>query len=902
MSKSFYRISALLLMLMFLPTFLMAQNYTVSGVVKSQTGEALIGANVFLKGTTLGAASEADGTYKITAPKGRYTIVCSYIGYEKVEYDINLTNNMEVNFTLREHEFSLSVEVIADRAKEQKTPVAFTDIDKKDIERILGSRDIPLVLNTTPSVFATDNGGGAGDARINVRGFNQRNIAIMINGVPVNDMENGWVYWSNWDGLGDATSSIQVQRGLTAVTLATPAVGGVINIVTDPTASKRGVFYKNEIGSGNFTKQTLFVHTGLIDNKFALTLGGVKKSQDGVVDGTWSDAYAYYLGAAYQVDQNNRLELYATGAPQRHGQRSWRLNAATYSHELARELGFSETALHDPKLAEQGILYNSNWNSLDPTYRGKQYWNDGTSNRYSPTFINERENYYHKPIVNFNWYSNLTKDLSLYTTLYWSGGVGGGSGTFGSMVWDYTLLQRVVDWNGTIQRNMNNIDTLANGNAVKVSRGILRNSVNNQWTLGGISKAFYKVNENLTTSFGLDVRYAEIEHYREVRDLLGGDYFYSNANAFDTPDKYYKKLGDKIDYFFTNTVSWAGAFAQAEYSMDRFTYYATAGYSMIKYDHTNHFRKAADGSELFVETDWIGGYQVKGGASFRYSADLNFYANAGYIARVPIFDQVIDDYSGAKIKDPKNEKILSFEAGANYKAFNNRLTAKANLYYTLWKDRAQSRGVVNPDGSEGLVFLNGISSSHAGLELELAYQVSRMLRFDVAGSFGNWKYTDDVSGFYVVDYQTNKQENYNYYIKDLKVGDAPQTQIATAVTVSPVEGLNAQFLWRYNTEYYADFDPFSRNDAADRAQVWQIPEFSLFELHFSYDVPVELNGMYLNVFAHVFNLFDELYVQDATDNSAYNAYKANGVNHSADDAEIYPGLPRTFNLGFSIRF
>ena len=68
----------------------------------------------------------------------------------------------------------------------------------------LGSQDIPMILNTTPSVYTTQQGGGAGDARINVRGFNQRNVAVMINGVPQNDMENGWVYWSNWDGVGDA--------------------------------------------------------------------------------------------------------------------------------------------------------------------------------------------------------------------------------------------------------------------------------------------------------------------------------------------------------------------------------------------------------------------------------------------------------------------------------------------------------------------------------------------------------------------------------------------------------------------------------------------------------------------------------------------------------------------------
>ena len=110
---------------------------------------------------------------------------------------------------------------------------------KKKWKFSLGSQDIPMILNTTPSVYATQQGGGAGDARINVRGFNQRNVAVMINGVPQNDMENGWVYWSNWDGVGDATSSIQMQRGLSAVNLATPSIGGTMNIITRSCCSRK---------------------------------------------------------------------------------------------------------------------------------------------------------------------------------------------------------------------------------------------------------------------------------------------------------------------------------------------------------------------------------------------------------------------------------------------------------------------------------------------------------------------------------------------------------------------------------------------------------------------------------------------------------------------------------------
>ncbi|MDZ7765137.1 MAG: TonB-dependent receptor plug domain-containing protein [Melioribacteraceae bacterium] len=538
------------------------------------------------------------------------------------------------------------------------------------MEFTLGSRDIPMVLNTTPSVYASEQGGGAGDARVNVRGFDQRNVAIMINGVPINDMENGWVYWSNWDGLSDATSSIQVQRGLSAVNLATPSIGGTMNVISDPTQQRASVFVKTETGSGNFSKQSVFAHTGLVDDKFALSLGLVKKTGDGIAQGTFTDAWSYYLGAAYQINKSNRIELYAMGAPQRHGQRSYKLNAATFSHDLAKELGFSNEVLLDPAFQEQGVNYNPNWNGAPTEYDGKQYfemyWNTPMTDRYNPSYMWERQNYYHKPLVNLNWYSQFSEQFSLYTTAYWSGGKGGGTGTYGSMGWDYTNKQRVTDWASTYNRNINNtelIDFNGDGDSTeyRISRGILRNSVNQQWTIGAISKAYYKVNQDLTLSFGIDWRHAEIDHYREVRDLVGGDYFqeFAGNNAFESGLALYKRPGDKINYDNTNTVDWMGGFLQAEYTADRITLYGTAGYSVIKYDYEDRYRTAntlpngdPDPSSGIrtIETDWIGGYQLKGGASFRVTAETDIYANFGYVTKVPIFDQVIDDVNGVTIR------------------------------------------------------------------------------------------------------------------------------------------------------------------------------------------------------------------------------------------------------------
>ena len=250
------------LLIAFTPIFLMGSS--VVGVV-SDGDKPLVGANIVIEGTNLGTVSGVDGVYNVDVPPGEHSVIASFIGYSPITKVVVVdSSDVVADFSLEIDAIAMSaLEVLASRADET-TPVAYTNVSKEEMEVRLGSQDIPMILNTTPSVYATQQGGGAGDARINVRGFNQRNVAVMINGVPQNDMENGWVYWSNWDGVGDATSSIQMQRGLSAVNLATPSIGGTMNIITDPAAMEKGGKFKQEVGEGGFQKSTITYNTGLI--------------------------------------------------------------------------------------------------------------------------------------------------------------------------------------------------------------------------------------------------------------------------------------------------------------------------------------------------------------------------------------------------------------------------------------------------------------------------------------------------------------------------------------------------------------------------------------------------------------------------------------------------------------
>jgi len=815
----------------------------------------------------------------------------------------------------------------SDQAIPDITPVSFSELSKETIAAELGSRDIPLILNSTPSVFSTTDSGGAGDARVNVRGFNQRNVSILINGVPTNDIENGWLYWSNWDGLGDVTSTIQMQRGLSNVTLPTPSIGGTMNIITDPARARKGGSFKVEAGSDSFYKATAVLNTGMLQDKFALTLGFVKKYGDGYARGTWSDGWAYYVGATWKYNAKNRIEFFAIGAPQRHGQRTFASNIAAYDAEYARSLGYSAsdiTAALGRGPVDAGQNFNPNYAPVSKSYTGEQFYWGGTHARYDDNMLNERENYFHKPQVNVNWYSTISDTTRIDSVFYYSGGRGGGSGTlyntsgiygfqsssraFGFLPNTDSHYGSAYDWNKTIAANEGTRTVRNDRNKpAGQSLAILRNSVNEQDQYGIISKLSHEMTDGVKGTVGFDWRTAEIAHFREVRDLLGGDYYIPAAGQYSEFDSQGATrqlgLGDKVDYYNINTVDWLGLFAQVQYDKGPVHAFGVYGFSIIDYSYEDPFRKSdSNPSETFKLTPGsLDGNQIKGGVSYNISPRFSIYGNAGWVSRVPIFDGVIDDVTG-NLVDPVNETFKSFETGLRFASEDRRFTFTANLYFTQWRDRTVSSIERDSNDLEYVLYLRGVDSDYNGLELEAAFQPNKWIRFDLAASFGDWSYTNDVTAdaVYIGTGQPALDAT-KLYTEGLKVGDAPQSQIAYAVTAFPTTGLSVKFQGRWYDDYYADFAPESRTSSSDRGQPWQIPSYQVYDLHVNYRLPHVSEKFDVSLFAHVFNLFDETYVSDAQDNSSFEAITS-APSHSAQRAEVFLGPPTTYNLGARISF
>ncbi len=564
--------------------------HTVKGIIKDDvSNEALIGATISYE-SGKGVQTDLDGNYMLKLKSGSYTFTVSYIGYKPLIKKIAIKNGLVVlNADLSSEIVLNEVEVVADIAKIRETPVAISNISAKQIQEELAGRDLPMLLNSTPGVYASQQGGGSGDSRVNIRGFSQNNIGVLVDGVPVNDMENGSVYWSNWSGLSEVTKTMQVQRGLGASRLALPSVGGTINIITMSIDEKRAFVIKNDLGTNNYRRISVGYNSGILKNKFGVTLAGSYTGGDGWVDRTYQKTWSYFAKFTYRINKRNLLTFGVNGAPQEHGQKSTQLNMAYFDAGYAKNHGVNSDSIYanplnkytNAVMRDRGLQYNPDWGYVN----GKA--------------VNTKVNFFHKPLFNLNYFLTINDKLTYSNVLYASFGTGGGTSISNSPGFDRTgngqlLLQGSFDANSTNIGSFSPLDPNQ-----KWSNTYIYTSINNHKWYGTLSTLKWKINKNIDFIGGVDARYYTGIHYQTPNNLLGGDYVFMtqgkdknlNPSYSNNKEGYIKKVGDKINYYYSSKVTWLGLFTQLEYKKDKWAMFLTLTANQSTMQNINYFGK-----------------------------------------------------------------------------------------------------------------------------------------------------------------------------------------------------------------------------------------------------------------------------------------------------------------------
>ena len=781
-----------------------------------------------------------------------------------------------------------------DVAKERETPIAVSTISAQEVLLKVGNQEFPEIMNKTPGVYATKQGGGYGDSRISLRGFDQRNTSFLINGQPVNDMENGWVYWSNWQGLTDVTSNIQIQRGLGATSLAVPSVGGTVSIFTKSAEKAQGGSITQMVGNNGYIKTTAVYNTGVNDKGWSSSYLLTKWSGNGYIYNTSGAGWTYFAAVGYTPEGSaHSLNLSILGAGQWHHQRDVWVSIRDYQN-----------------FGTEGI--DRRWNTNGGTLNGEEY--------------NLRRNFYNKPLATLNWDWDISDNVQLNTSLYGSAGRGGGTGPRGRSYYEGSidmlpfrkdLTEHYLE-NGRGTRDANgfiNYDAVVTHNSQypvgsnndsDYARNVLmrRASMNSHNWVGAISKLNIQKGK-MRYSLGVDLRNYTGYHYRAVNDLLGlgqyastgndnlGTQLYSMDDAIVAKPFRGTNIGDdeaKIDYFNIGFVKWAGFNGLVEYNGEKVNLVLQAGASNQQFQREDRFNNT---DNPISDKANLGGGYLKGGVNYNFNEKSNVFVNAGFIDRQPLFDAVFPNYGNDINPDLQNERIESFEIG--YGFIGKKLKFNINAYTTNWGNRFVSRSLSNQQGVDGFAQFRNIDVTHKGIEGEGTYQVGKT---KIRGMFsiGDWTYTKD---FEAELFDENQQSigTGKLYTKGAKVGDAAQITALLGIDQSIGSNLKVDLDYRFVDGLYADY---SITDSAftnpDNDGALKLPSYGLVDLGATFFAG---NGWSLR--ANINNLLDTTYIAESNSNIHAGADSTtwNGVDVRNS---VWFGFGRTWNVSLKYKF
>ncbi|WP_303316332.1 carboxypeptidase-like regulatory domain-containing protein [Flavivirga abyssicola] len=888
----------LLTVALFFTTVVMAQSTIKGVVIDAEFNSPLPGANVVEKGTTNGVSTDYNGNFTLTTKASSGEIAISYVGYGTIILSFNGDTDLGNIIITPDNSLDEIVVVgtgVIDLAEDRNTPVAVSTIKAREIQNKIGTQDVTMTLVNTPSVYVAGQSGGFGDSRINIRGFDQTNVGYLLNGQPINGMEDGKMYWSNWSGINDIASAIQIQRGLGASKLAISSVGGTTNFVTKTTDKKEGGYVYAGIANDNYIKNTAQYSTGKNEKGWGASFMLSHWQGDGYNEGNFAAGETYFLSVGYTPNETHNFNFLLTGAPQYHDQ--------NFTKSISDYL-------------EHGRKFNNNWG----TYRGQ--------------YQTERRNFYHKPVANLNWDFNINDNTNLSTVLYASWGRGGGTGDRGNRI--RTADGKRIDYDAIHAFN-NSVADGAGGYFTAGGGYITRSSMNLHSWYGMVSNLETKLGERITLNVGVDLRTYYGEHFRIVENFHGLTSWQENIRLRDQNDSHqpygtfgtYKnvittedlsanpwavlfhdfKEEDKIAYSNDERISYGGVFGQIEYTGDKFSAFFQGAASNQWHQRFDHYQYADETLLNGTSPQWTGtplpsgitdgvdsekvdnfGFNVKAGVNYVINDQHNVFFNTGYYSRQPFHDTIYLNFTNQLNPLTQNETIFGLEAGYSFKS--QYFLANVNLYRTAWTDRVGTTS----DFENNIVTYTqqeGLDQIHTGVEVDFVANLTPQLKVKGFTSIGDWVY-DGETFTTVSDEDQNILSTETEDIDGGKVGDAAQFTAGLGFDYKVCKSFSIDADWRTYDNLYANVGGIKEN--------LKLPSYDLVDAGVSYKMLLgKGKDKSLNIRCNMNNVFDEIYLSDLSTANVTEpgdeTYKGINVSNRG-----YFGLGRTWNMSLRYNF
>ncbi len=716
-----------------------------------------------------------------------------------------------------------------DSIPETTNNIPILSLSESELEADDDFENVSGMLTASRDIFSSTAAFNWGISRFKIRGYDNNNSEIFINGSNMNDLETGGTYWSAWGGLNDVFRRREATFGLSASEFTHGGINGATNVNIGAAAQMKQARISYASSNRSYFHRIMAVYTPTLKNGWAVSLSGSRRwADEGYVNGTFYDAWSYFLGVEKEFS-NQSIAFNVFGAPNKRGKSSASVQEMydiaddnTYNPNWGYQNGEKRNAKVGKTHQPISILQHK-W-KVNETMRlstsvSYQFGNNGSTALDWNNARDPRPDYY-------RYLPSYVEDDAAAAELY------------SAMEMDENLRQ--IDWETLYNTNwFSPEETVENVNGVEGetvtgirSRYIVeeRRYDKKKADLNIVLNKTY--GDNIKISAGYFYRWQKTKNHKVVNDLLGGDYYldvdrfserdFPNdpgvlQNDVDNPNKVVRE-GDSFGYSYDSNINKTGVWVQQQINLDKVDVFMSLNAGRTQFWRTGHFRNGRfpDNSLGDSEKQNFLDLAAKAGLTYKINGRNYIFANAGYSQRPPSYRNA---YLSPRTRDElapdlTSEKIMTTEGGYHLKSPGFK--ARATAYYTKFEDGISTRSFYH-DGEQAFVnfTLNGIDKQHFGIELAGEAKIMAGLSAHAVASIGQYTYTSrpkafisqDNSSELVADGRTVYQEN--FYI-----AGTPQQAFNIGLSYSSPKYWFANVNFSYFNEMYLNFNPDRRTAEA----------------------------------------------------------------------------------------
>ena len=916
MKKFFF--SSLFLMLF---SFGYAQtNSGFSGkVVDSKTQKALSNVIVSIQNTSLTAVTDVSGKFEFSdVSEGSKMVLVATDGYKDQLINVEVVANKRVDL-------GLIVMEIDDKIEQQLNLVTITDNDLSDTNS--GSESTASLLQASRDVFLQTAAFNFGQARFSVRGIDNENSTVMINGITMNRLSDGRPQYSNWGGLNDATRNQEFTNGTAPSDYTFGGIAGTQEINTRASLYRPGNRVSFLSNNTNYNYRAMgTIASGMQNNGWAYVISaGRRWAQEAYFNGTTYAANSIFASVEKRINSKHSLNLTTIYAQNRRGKNS------PDTEEVNNLVGIRYNSYWG---FQEGEKRNSRVKEVDePMAILSHYWTISPTTKLNTNVSyqfgkigNSRIDFQSAPNPDPTYYRNLP---SYYTTFF-NGNVYAPNAVLAESTRTQFLANPQLNWRSFYEANNN---TLAAG-----SRYVLYEDRNDEKIFNASTILSSQLSSNIFLNAGASFINTRSENFKNLIDLLGGN-FYNDVNIFGVFLNQNQSdlnninrtvgVGDRYGYNYNLTSNKMDAFTQFKFTYDKVDFYMAHTFSRTSFVREGLYKNGFYPTNSFGKSDELtfDNFGFKGGFTYKISGQHFLDINGLFMTKSPNNKDIFPNARLNNTITPNltNETITSVDASyvirtpkfkARFTAYMNEIINSTDVSFHF----ADQIGGANGSGFVSEI-QTGVNRRNKGVEVGMEYQITSTIKATAVGAYGDYKYTNNPN---LITTSDASGTPFNYGQTNLagyNVGGLPQQAYSFGL-----EYRDPKFWWiganvNYLLDNYVDIAPILRTDffrtqsdntviAYDQTladQYLQQERFNPFTLvNLVGGKSWRIKGKTLGLFANINNVLDVKYktggFESARNSTFSELYKDNqgGVRNFGN--KYFYGYGRTFMVNVYLNF